>query len=104
MLVPVNEIEYFEVLHHQVIVHMKKGEQLSTRSSLSEIISALPGGSFVQPHKSYYINVDYVDRITQQTIKMLNGDMIPISRSRKDVFQARLSEYVKGHRPDEHLD
>jgi DNA-binding LytR/AlgR family response regulator len=96
MFIAVNQIMYIEVLSHQVMVYMSNGEKLSMRGTLSDIISQIPGGTFVQPHKSYYINMDYIDRLTQQCVTMTNGASIPIGRSKKDTFHLRLSDYMKG--------
>jgi len=96
LLVPVNEILYFEVLRHQVCAHLSRGESISARGTLSEIIRQLPHSAFVQPHKSYYINLEYVARLTPQGIVMTNGDHIPIGRSKKDHFRLRLRAYMKG--------
>lgn len=104
VLIPISEILYFEILRHQLFVHLNSGEKLSARGTLTEIISQVSRRSFVQPHKSFYINMEYVDRLTQQNIKMTNGDLIPIGRSKKDYFQLRLSEYVKGNHLYEHMD
>lgn len=104
ILVPVNKILYFEVLRHQVCVHLSGGETLSMRGTLTEAISQVPHSAFVQPHKSYYINMEHVDRLTQQNITMTNGDLIPIGRSKKENFQLRLSEYMKGTHFHEHMD
>lgn len=104
MLIPINEIMYFEVLRHQLLIHLNNGENISVRSTLTEAISQVPHSIFAQPHKSYYINMEYVDRLTQQNITMTNGDLIPIGRSRKNDFQHRLSEYIKGTRLYEHMD
>jgi len=104
LLVPVNEIMYFEVLRHQLFAHLRSGKVLSTRGPLSEVIRLVPGGSFVQPHKSYYINMEYIDRLTQRGVVMTNGDLISVSRNRKVAFQLRLSEYMKGNHLHEHMD
>lgn len=104
ILVPVNKILYFEVLRHQVCIHLSSGEKLSMRGTLTEAISQVPHSAFVQPHKSYYINMEHVDRLTQQNITMTNGDLIPIGRSKKENFQLRLSEYMKGNHLHEHMD
>ncbi len=97
MFVPVNTILYFEVLNHELCVHLSSGKKISMRGTLTEVINQVPHHAFVQPHKSYYINMEYVDRLTQQKIMMTNGSLIPIGRSKKDYFQLRLSEYMKGN-------
>ena len=104
MLIPINEIIYFEVLRHQLLIHLSSGENISVRGTLTEAISQVPHSIFAQPHKSYYISMEYVDRFTPQNITMTNGDLIPIGRSRKNDFQHRLSEYIKGKRLYEHMD
>lgn len=103
VFIPISEILYFEILRHQLFVHLNSGEKLSMRGTLTELISQVSQRTFVQPHKSYYINMEYVDRLTKQNIVMTNGDLIPIGRSKKDYFQLRLSEYVKGNHLYEHL-
>ncbi len=97
MFVPVNTILYFEVLNHELCVHLSSGKKISMRGTLTEAINQVPHHAFVQPHKSYYINMEYVDRLTQQKIMMTNGSLIPIGRSKKDNFLLRLSEYMKGN-------
>lgn len=104
MLVPVNTIIYFEVFNHELCVHLSSGKKISMRGTLTEVINQLPHHAFVQPHKSYYINMEHIDRLTQQNITMTNGDLIPIGRSKKDNFQLRLSEYMKGSHLHEHMD
>lgn len=103
VFIPISEILYFEILRRQLFVHLNSGEKLSMRGTLTELISQVSQRTFVQPHKSYYINMEYVDRLTKQNIVMTNGDLIPIGRSKKDYFQLRLSEYVKGNHLYEHL-
>lgn len=104
VFIPISEILYFEILRRQLFVHLNSGEKLSMRGTLTELISQVSQRTFVQPHKSYYINMEYVDRLTKPNIVMTNGDLIPIGRSKKDYFQLRLSEYVKGNHLYEHLD
>lgn len=93
--VSVNEILYFEVLNHQLLVHRHNSESLVMRETLSEIVSRVPQPAFAQPHKSYYINMAYVDRLTQQRITMTNGYVIPIGRSKKARFLLCFSEYMR---------
>lgn len=101
-LISTSNILYFEILRHQLILHLESGQCMYFRGTLTEIISQLPGGNFAQPHKSYYVNLDYVDRLTPQKIIMTNHDIIPIGRSKKDEFSFRLGEYMKGRQTNEH--
>ena len=102
--IPITEILYIESLRHQLVVHLLSGERLLTRGNLSEIISRIPDGSFSQPHKSYCVNMEYVDSLAPQGIILTNGDMIPIGRTRKELFHAQLFDYMKGSHSNEYMD
>ena len=102
--ISITDIVYFEVLRHQLVIHLRNDEELSTRGSLAEMIAQIPIGCLSQPHKSYHINMEYVDKLTRQDIIMTNGDAIPIGRSRKETFQSQLLNYMKGNHLNEYLD
>ncbi len=101
IFIPICDIVFFEVLRHQVVIHLRAGEVLSMRGSLSDIMAQIPSGQFSQPHKSYYINMDYVDKLMRQEIILTNGARIPVGRSRKEVFQSQLLDYMKGNHSNE---
>lgn len=101
---PVTDVVYIEVLKHQIVIHLRSGEVLSTRGTLTKIIAQIPNGCFSQPHKSYYINMEYVDKLTRQDVILTNGEIIPIGRSRKEIFQTQLLNYMKGNHLSEYLD
>lgn len=104
MVLSVQDILYFEVLRHQLIAHLTNGKTITVRDTLTDTIDRVPHRAFVQPHKSYYINMDYIDRLTQQTITMTNGDTIPVGRSKKSEFFLRFNEYMRGNSSNEYLD
>lgn len=98
------DIVYFEVIAHQIIIHMKNGESITVRGTLSDFINNPSCKSFAQPHKSYFVNMQYVDRFTYQSVVMTTNAMIPIGRSKREYFQIRLHEYMKGINYHEYLD
>ena len=102
--IPIIDIIYFEVLKHQIVIHLRSGEVMTMRGSLGEIITQIPNRCFSQPHKSYYINIEFVDKLTRQEVIMTNGESIPIGRSRKEIFQSQLFSYMKGNHLSEYLD
>lgn len=96
-LIPINEISYFEVIRHNVIFHLNNRETVSIRGSLAEIKEQLSRGWFVQTHKSYCVNMDYIDRATRCELTLTNGECVPVGRNRSESFQAQLQEYLKGN-------
>lgn len=98
IVIPINDISYFEVLHHNVIFHLKNRQTLSTHGTLSEMQAQLSHQGFSQPHKSYCVNLDHVDRVSRQTVTMTNGEIVPIGRSKSSNFQMELNLFLKGNR------
>ena len=89
-----NDVPYFEVYGHVLKIHTQDSI-FTCRMSISVVAKQLEGTDFAQPHKSYLVNLGYVDFITGREITMLNGDMIPISALRKDDFLHRFKQYIR---------
>ena len=64
---------------------MKK-EVKSFYGKLNEIEERIPEDGFLRIHKSYLVNRNYVKEFTYEWVKMLNGDVLNISKiNRADV-------------------
>lgn len=92
------EIEYLECTHHIVHFHLTTGEDvasLSLRVPFSAVAQPLlADGRFVQPHRSYVVNLEAVQLLTPGEVRMRSGARIPIPRGRetavREAFCARL--------------
>ena len=92
-------IRYVESIGHYTSIHVEQdggGEEvLENKISLLELLSQLPE-CFVQTHRSYVVNLDYVESLIKEGCLLEGGTLIPISRkSLKKVNQAFL-DYIKG--------
>lgn len=97
MLLLVNDILYLEMFQHHIVIHLVNKDNIEIRGTLSEFIEELPANKFAQPHKSYLVNLDYIDKLNKQEIIMTNGDLIPIGRSKCSSFQECLHKFLKGN-------
>ena len=92
------EIEYLECTHHIVHFHLTTGEDvasLSLRVPFSTVAQPLlADGRFVQPHRSYVVNLEAVQLLSPGEVRMRSGARIPIPRGReaavREAFCARL--------------
>ena len=91
----VRDIIYFEVFNHDLKTHSIQGNYIC-RMSLFEIMQQFNNGHFAQPHKSYYINLAFVDYIERRSIVLTNGDVIPLSSLRKEQFMNGFRTYMRG--------
>ena len=95
-IIQISDILYIEVILHQIIFHMVSGIKVTFRGSLKDIMEKIEYPWFVQCHKSFCVNLKHIDCVTAQSIVMTNQDNIPIGRNKKDYFEKRLQEYLKG--------
>ena len=78
-LLPYGEIEYLECTHHVVHFHLSSGEDvasLSLRVPFSEVARPLlEDGRFLQPHRSYVVNLARVERVCADEMQMRTGEL-----------------------------
>lgn len=81
-----SKIEYIESAGRKLEIHLSGGKLLKTlyiRTSFEEEVQALiEHGEFLQIHKSFLVNLDYVQQLTADSIIMSSGKQLPVSRAK----------------------
>lgn len=84
------KLMYAEVYDRKLILHTRE-KTIEYYGRLAEL-EKLTGKDFYRIHRSYLINLRYVDRYTRESITLTNGDIIPIARrSHEGFLQAYLA-------------
>ncbi|KMZ55348.1 LytR/AlgR family response regulator transcription factor [Dorea sp. D27] len=91
--IAVSGIQYIEVYGHKTILHTSKGE-INVSQSLSSLEEALGGAPFLRCYRYFIINMDYVQKIMEDSFLMKDGRTIPISRDRKSQLRSRYMNYI----------
>lgn len=100
-------IEYIDV---EVIIRIEADGRYSTLYTnenrsitvtklLSELIEIVDSNVFYRPHKSHYVNLNYVKMLARTGggyIEMKDGSQIPISRNNKDEFTKQMELFING--------
>ncbi len=98
--VPCSRIEYIENVSRMLEVHLTDRELLKSifirKSFDAEIGELLADRRFLQVHKSYVINLNYVSRLTQGSVMMESGRSIPVSRARSAGVKKEYLLFVSG--------
>jgi len=87
-----NDIYFIEMQNHDAIFHTKNGEY-TTKQSLRMIEKTLEEEGFFRCHKSFLVNLAYVDSIQGYDI-FVNEQIIQVSRSRRKEFIDSLNNYL----------
>lgn len=69
------------------------GEHIRFRGKISSIIEKLPELLFIQIHKSYLINLNYVTEYSSEWVKMTDEKILGISPSKRKEVKTRFMQY-----------
>ncbi|MDC7290427.1 LytTR family DNA-binding domain-containing protein [Blautia schinkii] len=94
--VDVTGILYIEVYGHKTIIHTVKGE-LTVRQPLAALEAALGGEPFIRCYRCFIVNMDYVQRINEDSFLMKDDREIPLSRDKRALLRSIYLSYVFKH-------
>ena len=63
---------------------------------MSSLIEQLNSHGFISPHKSYLVNYRFIKAFYADTIIMVNGDEIPISKGKRDEISKLQLKFENG--------
>ena len=90
---PLGEIRWVESRDHGVVVCLGERER-TFPLSLAEAERLVPARMFRRCHKSYLVNMDWVDHLTRSGVFLRDGRCLPVSRSCYTAFQSALVRYL----------
>ena len=93
--IELRHLEYCEVIHRTLFFHLNNGKVLESIGSLDDLCHQLQTyGNFLRPHRSYLINLDYVQNISARTITMSCLTEIPLPRGKYQEIKNAYLEYA----------
>ena len=93
--VELKKLEYCEVIHRTLLLHLSSGKLLESSGSLDELSRQLAGyGCFYRPHRSYLVNLDYVQNLSYRAITLACLAEIPIPRGKYNEVKAAFLDYA----------
>lgn len=93
--IELKHLEYCEVIHRTLFIHLTSGRVLESIGSLDELSKQLEAyGGFLRPHRSYLINLEYVKNISYRAITMSCLTEIPIPRGKYHGIKDAFLEYA----------
>ncbi len=109
-VVPLDEVLYLEKNLRKIRFHCRHPENYVERSERAKRLREqkpltidvygvfdeylpLLSAAFVQIHRSYIVNLNYIKSLQREGLVMLNGDLIPISRQFRSQFMKAMKQY-----------
>lgn len=79
---PIRDIIYFESRNREVIIHTVNGTEVFY-GRLKDIYEYLNKLKFIQIHKSYLVNYNYIVKLEYHQVTMSNNVVLPISQANR---------------------
>lgn len=83
-----SELVYIKSDDHYINIFSLDGKKQFVRGKLSQVKLELPP-NFIQSHRSYIVNSNFIKQTSYSTIILKNGTRIPISRTYSKAFKER---------------
>lgn len=91
------KVKYREILYfssqNKKIRLVLQNEQKEFNGKLKEVAKKVPE-SFIQIHQSYIINFDHISECTYESVRMCNGEVLPISQSYRKLVRAQIAKRI----------
>ena len=100
-----HDILYSEYSNHKITIHLEDGDELYVWMSHAELEQLLENkGDFFTCTKGIVINLEKVVSFTEDSVKLNNGSLVPVSRARRSELRKVHADYImrklhKGGRP-----
>ncbi len=93
--IDLQQLEYCEVLGRKLLFHLENGAVLESAGSLDDLAGQLMQYSnFFRPHRSFLVNMEYIQNISSRSIKMVNDAEIPIPHGKCSEIKKIYMEYA----------
>ena len=96
--IPIKDIAYFTSMDKKIVIIKKDGEE-EFYGKLKNIAENLPV-EFIMIHQSYIINQAYVREYSYETVKMVNGENLNISKPYRKETRRKIKQYQKAKMND----
>lgn len=92
--VSIKDIMYVEADKHYQLFYLSN-ETLVVRSTIASVWKDLSSDiRFIQPHGSFIVNMDYIKVIETDSIKLTNGEIIPIAKPMRAKIKSIYMDYM----------
>lgn len=90
-----SNITYFESYRNIVKIFTIYGKEDKFYSSLKQVINNINSKMFIQQHKSFIVNIEYISKIEKNSIILVNNQEIPISRDKIKYVKQMILKYER---------
>ena len=80
---------------HYIILHLEN-EEYDYKYNISDLCFDLAGTEFIRTHRSYVVNIKYIEKITRNECQLIGNKKVPLSRNSYKSVNEKFINYYKG--------
>lgn len=93
----INDLIYFEYINRKTVLHTTDNKSYAfTNESLKNILHIMRAHYFEMPHKSFVVNLEYIQSIKGDTIYLIDNIQIPLSQKYASNFRKIFANFIRG--------
>ncbi|ADK68815.1 two component transcriptional regulator, LytTR family [Olsenella uli DSM 7084] len=94
---PLSSLLYVEIRGHNLSYHLEEGDPVEVRGTLAKIEGDLDQAQFVRISNSCIINAGHIRSVDGSDVRMSNGEVLAMSRTRRKAALEALANYFGGN-------
>lgn len=91
-----NDIMYIEIIERHTEIHLASGKIIKSSLTIKELLEKIKNINFGQPHKSFIVNFNYINKFQDNYLVLMNSIEIPLTRHYKSEFENKYYESLHG--------
>ena len=94
----ISNLAFAEVIGRNVLYHLRSGKVVECTESFSSVCDTLlKYGCFIKPHRSYLVNMQYVDTIENHQVTLRTLSSVPVAQGKaREIKQQYLNYQMEG--------
>ena len=94
----ISNLAFVEVIGRNVLYHLRSGKVIECTEPFSSVCDKLlKYGCFIKPHRSYLVNMQYVDTIENHQVTLQTLSSIPVAQGKaREIKQQYLAYQMEG--------
>ena len=90
-----DDIIFFESMGHYIVLHLEN-EEYDYKYNISDLCFDLAETEFIKTHRSYVVNIKYIEKITRNECQLIGNIKVPLSRNSYKSVNEKFINYYKG--------
>jgi len=95
--IAVSKILFFEYINRRIRIKTQNNEYFCN-DSLRNILTLVGSHGFLQPHKSFIVNLKHITGIKNYSLEINDGSIIPLSQKKSKEFRKQYNNFITTHK------